>query len=106
MERITQKSLGYLVDRINKATNSPEKSYTRNGQKGKREIGFTPNIGNYHLDYAYGGVKIVRMVNEGGGITDISRNGFGTKRELYNWMQAFLAGLTNEGGVKCVVVKH
>ncbi len=106
MERITQKDLGYLVKRINEVTASPDIPWRRNGREGKRSAGFTANIGNYHLDYAYGGVKIVRMVNEGGGITDISRNGFGTKRELYNWMQAFLAGLTNEGGVKCVVVKH
>ncbi len=91
--RITQKDLEYLVKRINEITDSPQTPYTRNGKKGKREAGFIANIGNYHLDYAYGGVKLVRMVNEGGGISDISRDGYGTKRELYNWMRAFLAGL-------------
>ena len=87
MNRITQKDLEYLVKRINEATNSPETSYqtTSKGYKG--------NIGNYHLDYAYGGVKLVQMVNYGGGIREISRGGFGTKRELYNWMQAFLSGM-------------
>ncbi len=93
MERITQKDLEIQVKRINKATNSPNGPYTRNGKKGKREAGFTANVGNYHLDYAYGGVTLVRMVTESGGITEISRNGFGTKRELYNWMGAFLTGI-------------
>ena len=92
MERITQKDLVILVDRINKATNSPMASWTRNGTVGKRQAGFKANIDNYHLDYAYGGVKLCQMVNNDGGIRDIS-GGFGTKRELYNWMWAFLAGL-------------
>ena len=86
MNRITQKNLEYLTDRINKVTESPQAPYTKNNGK------FTANIGNYHLDYAYGGVKLVRMVNDGGGIETISTDGFGTKRELYSWMQAFLAG--------------
>lgn len=87
MERITQKDLEYLVKRINEVTDSPMKSWTQTG-KGR----FTANVGNYHLDYAYGGVKLGRMVSEGGGVTNISDMGFGTKRELYNWMRAFLAG--------------
>ena len=96
MERITQKDLEYLVKRINEVTKSPQIPYTRNGKKGNRHTGFTANVDNYHLDYAYGGVKLVRMVNPGGGITEISRDGFGTKRELYNWMQAFIAGITTK----------
>lgn len=98
MERITQKDLEYLVDRINEVTNSPKEQYTKTVTKStKTRSGqvtkFTGNIDNYYLDYAYGGVKLVQMVNEGGGIREISRGGFGTKRELYNWMGAFLAGI-------------
>lgn len=91
--RITQKDLEYLVKRINEATDSPIEPYThiegKNGKKGK----FAGNIGNYHLDYAYGGVKLVRMCSDGGSISNVSFGGFGTKRELYNWMQAFLEGM-------------
>lgn len=93
MERITQKDLKILVGRINKATNSPLASYTQNGKEGERKPGFTANINNYHLDYAYGGVQLAQMVNIHGGIRIISTSGLGTKRELYNWMQAFLAGM-------------
>lgn len=91
--RITQKDLEYLVKRINEATDSPQEPYRRNGEKGKREAGFTANIGNYHLDYAYGGVQLVRMVNEHGGITNVSRSCHTPKKELWQWMQAFLAGI-------------
>lgn len=87
MSRITQKDLECLVERINKATGSPVATCTKQTNKQ-----YVWNIGNYHLDYAYGGVKLVRTCNEGGGISNISTGGFGTKRELYNWMQAFLVG--------------
>ncbi len=89
MDRITQKDLEALTAIINKMTNSPATPYT----KRSGNMGMTANIGNYYLDYAYGGVKLVRMVTDGGGITEVSRTGYSTKRELYNWMQAFLAGL-------------
>jgi len=88
MERITQKQLEYLVERINEDTNSPKASYT------KTEEGHKANIGNYHLSYAYGGVKLERMCNEGGGVNTVSTGGFGTKRELYDWMRAYLDGMS------------
>ncbi len=94
MERITLKDLEYLVTSINQKTNSPIASYTRNGAKGSRKPGFSANVGNYHLSCTYGGVQLVRMVNEAGGIETISRSCHVPKRELYNWMEAFLAGLT------------
>lgn len=92
-ERITQKDLEYRVARINEVTNSPMESWTRRGKEGARKPGFKANIDNYHLDYAYGGVRLVQHVNKGGGIRVISSTGFGTKRELFNWMDAFLAGI-------------
>ena len=83
--RITQKDLEYLADRINESTKSPMKPWNPKTRKA--------NIGNYHLSYAYGGVKLEKMCTSGGGVTTVSTGGFGTKRELYNWMQAFLAGI-------------
>ena len=90
MERIKQKDLEMLVDRINEATDSPMASYRRTNDG----TPFPSNIDNYHLDYAYGGVKLSRMVSTGGAIRNISTGGYGTKRELYEWMTAFLAGLS------------
>ena len=95
MERITQKDLEYLVKRINEVTGSPISTCTKRVDDRGSAFGhqYSWNIGNYHLDYAYGGVKLSQMVSEGGGITNISDMGYGTKRELYNWMRAFLAGI-------------
>ncbi len=87
MSRITIKNLEYQVSRINQLTGSPETAYTKIDGK------FKANIGHYHLDQAYGGVKLVRMDNECGGISLVSRNGYGTKRDLSVWMDAFITGL-------------
>ena len=88
MDRITNRHLESLVDRINKSTNNSLTPW--NVTPGKQ---YTANIGSYYIDGAYGGVKLVQMVNTGGGIRDISQQGFGTKRELYNFMRAFLSGM-------------
>ena len=89
MERITQKDLDILVQRINEATGNPVSSYRRVNDK------LVGNPCNYHLDYAYGGVKLVQMCSDGHGCSNISTDGFGTKRQLYSWMRAYLSGLTN-----------
>ena len=88
MTRITKKHLEWKVDRINEATGNNLAAYTR-GEDGK----IRGNIGNYHLDWAYGGVKLVQMMNENGGIRVISPHGYGTKRELNVFLTGMLAGL-------------
>ncbi len=90
MDRITNRDLDRLVNFINKATGSPMTPY---GPRETPTEHLTANIGNYHIDSAYGGVKLVRMDNDGGSISTVSTNGYGTKRELHSWMIAFLAGL-------------
>jgi len=93
MDSITQKDLETLTEHINKATDSPLEPHKRNGKKGERKAGFTANVGHYYLNYAYGGVKLLRIYNESGGVETVSTIGYATKRELYNWMRAFLAGI-------------
>ncbi len=92
MDRIRQQTLELLCARINRVTGSPEQPYVRDAQ-GK----LIAQIGNYHLDYAYGGVNLVRMHSEGGGITTPLSCGCIAKRDLYNRMHAFLAGLEAKG---------
>ena len=84
--RITERDLDLAIARLNKATGQPLTSYTRD-ENGK----FTGNIGNYHLDSAYGGYKLVQIVNQGGGIRVISNGGYTTKRDLYNQIHTALA---------------
>lgn len=81
--RISQSQLESLVDTINRLTNSPAKPYGDNGA----------NVGNFHLSYAYGGVTLHRMVNDGGGVTTPLGGGYFTKRELFEKMHAFIGGL-------------
>jgi hypothetical protein len=87
MQRITEKQLEALVSWINELTNSPATSYTRTDDK------LTANIGNYHLYFAYGGVNLHRMTNEGGGVNTPLGGGTRTKRELFNQLHAFINGL-------------
>lgn len=84
--RITDKDLQAVVDRINRTLKQPMKPYEQIDGK------LVEQIGNYHLDSAYGGVKLSRMASEGGGIEDVLSCGFTTKRELYELMHAFLRG--------------
>lgn len=83
MERITQAMLNRQVGLLNQETGNPAEYYT----DGKA------NVGNYHLDGAYGSVSLVQTCNESGGVRTIF--GFGAKRELYNQIQAFRMGLAS-----------
>lgn len=76
MNRITQKDLDYQVSRLNE----------RAGHGDNPKYGTS---GAYTLSYAYGGVKLEQYC-EGGGVWTISTNGYGTKRELYNFMNGML----------------
>lgn len=87
MDRITTKHLDGLVDKINRITGSPLTPYLQSGNN------YTPQALNYHLDWAYGGVCLVRMCKTGSGVTSISQIGFATKRALYQWMSAYIDGL-------------
>ncbi len=88
-ERITDKHLQAVCDRINRITKSPMEPWALDPVKGKH----VAQIGNYHISHAYGGVCLHRMVNEGGGVSSVLGYGHGTKRELYERMQAFIAGI-------------
>lgn len=85
--RITNADIQAVVARINRETGQPETPYKRVNGK------LVGQVGNYHTDSAYGGIKLVQMASEGGGIRVISNGGYGTKRELYNEMQSFLRGI-------------
>ncbi len=85
--RISINDLKNLCTYINELKNTPIKPYENVDGK------FKANIGNYHLYQAYGAVGLHRMVNEGGGITEIL--GLSTKKELYDKMHAYIKGITN-----------
>ena len=83
MNRITEKNLQAIVDRLNIITKSPSAPYI----DGKAQIG------NYHLSHAYGGVCLHRMHNDGGGVTSPLSVGHVSKREFAGLLYAFIAGI-------------
>ena len=89
MRRITEKQLEAVVQRINTMTGNPLHSWEQVTESSGR-VRNVAQIGNYHLDWAYGGVMLVQMMNTGGGIITVT--GRGTKRECYDQLQAFLCG--------------
>ena len=90
-ERITLKHIQNVLDRINIATGNPTEGWTR-----QPDGTFKCNVGTYVLDQCYGGVRLAQLCSDGGGERDIT--GFGTKREVYYQMRAFLAGVETKGG--------
>ena len=85
--RITEKQLEAVCDLINRETNSPIAPYARIDSK------LVAQIGNYHISHAYGGVCLHRMSNEHGGVSDVFTCGHSPKRELFERMHAYLAGM-------------
>lgn len=91
MNRVTDKCLQRIVDRINLMQKTPMEPYTKTETENDTE--FEANIGNYHLSYSYGGISLYRMVNDGGGVTDVLMCGHVSKRELQTAMFAYIRGL-------------
>ena len=91
-DRITNRHIEALVERINAATGSPAEPYVRADDEGGKAR-YVAQVGCYHLSGAYGGVALHRMSNECGGVSDVFGCGHMPKRELYGRMRAFLAGV-------------
>ena len=86
--RTSIKTLEKLCDWINEATGSPMTPYTQD-ESGKLRA----NIGNFHLSHAYGGVSVHRMHNAGGGVTTPIVYGHVSKRECFEALCGFMAGI-------------
>ena len=78
-KRITTAQLEALVKRLNISKGYNPDEYT----DGKS------NAGTYCISWAYGGCELQQLVNEGGATREISRDGHGTKRQLFNFLQNF-----------------
>ena len=90
MERITIQHIQNQVDILNEFTGQPQESYTKK-ENGK----YSFNIGCYYIGQAYGGYKLEQVVNEGGGVKEITYYRL-TKRELYYVVQSMNNMLRSE----------
>jgi hypothetical protein len=80
MARVTKAELDNLLAVMNR----------REVDKPRREY---PQIGYYYLMGAYGGSKLVQIVNEHGGVRDVLPHlGYTSKREVAAGIRSFLIG--------------
>jgi membrane protein YqaA with SNARE-associated domain len=87
--RTTKAQLENQVEQINMLTNSPLTKYQT------ATVGnLISNIGHYYIGYAYGRSRLERIVNTGGGCSDISHSV--TKRELSSILHSMLNVLENQ----------
>ena len=74
MDRVTKKDLYAQIEWLNKQFNVEDGA-----------------VGSYQLDCAYGGYRLVKLANSGGGQSDVQHYR-GTARETMNFIRAFSAG--------------
>jgi hypothetical protein len=77
--RVTTAQLEKLVRELNISKGQNPDQYT----DGKS------NAGTYCISWAYGGCELQQLVNEGAATREISRDGHGTKRQLFNFLKNF-----------------
>ena len=82
-QRVTEARLEHLCKRLNESCDTPIKAWGDNGS----------NVGNYHIDHAYGGVSLHQMLSEGGSVRDVFSCGHVPKRDLEGRIEAFLVGV-------------
>lgn len=85
MTRITKTQLIARVDWVNDALGNDRAPYTMT------EDGLRANVGTVTLDWAYGGVRVCRIVGEQGGEADLSPRG--TMRQAADYLDAMLTGI-------------
>lgn len=92
--RYTMRDLEGLVDRLNLEVGADPKPY-RDATEAEKAAGFhaVGNVGTHYLMGAYGGHKLVQITNYSGGVRDVLRIGYSSKRELYHAMHAYLDGI-------------
>lgn len=86
--QITMKQIESLVAYLNAITDSPAEPYTQ-----QPDGTYKANAGNFHIDGAYGGHRVVRMCENGGIDSRYIDTGFVSKKELYKKLSAFVAGV-------------
>lgn len=85
MDRITEKQLYARIKYLNELTGNPVDSYKMVNSH------YHAQIGNYHLDIAYGGYALNQMYNDNGGVTQVIMRC--SKRELYNQINRLIDGI-------------
>lgn len=87
--RITQRDLEYACARLNRVTGNPD----ANGWTTRPDGSLEARIGHFYIESAYGGWKLVQIVNVFGGVRDALGGGYTTRRVLLGLIHAMIAGV-------------
>ena len=85
--RITQQDLEYACARLNRVTENSEDGWTA-----RPDGSMEARIGHFYIESAYGGWKLVQMVNVFGGVREPLGGGYTSRRVLLNLIHAMIAG--------------
>lgn len=86
MNRITNDDIDRRIEYLNDITDNYQAPYELVDGKLKHMVGC------YYRSGAYGGVRL-EQICVGGGARDISPHGYGTKRQLYDFLNAYIKGI-------------
>jgi hypothetical protein len=81
MTRTTLPILKQMIDTLNRMSGSPTEGPYKDG---------VPQVGHYFLQGAYGGWQVQRITASGGCYSVTS--GYRSKREIYDFLRAFMDG--------------
>jgi hypothetical protein len=88
VQRVTEKMLDGLADRLNKMHGYALELGTRQPDG---EMKWNPNV--FHIDRAYNGFGLFQQAENGTGSRDVLYIGHTTKRELYHAIFAYIKGI-------------
>ena len=79
MSRITNKMLYERLNLLNNVVGHPNPR--------------PQEINTYDIEMAYDGVKLIKYSNNYGGVVDVFKCGYTSKRELFDLIDAFIKGI-------------
>ena len=85
--RITQQDLEYACARLNRVTETPEDGWLH-----RPDGSMEARIGHFYIESAYGGWKLVQIVNPFGGVREPLGGGYTSRRVLLGLIHAMIAG--------------
>jgi len=92
MNRISREKLEGLCDHLNKLAGHEGKELWTKDEQGNNRA----TVGMYYISGAYGGVELDRIIRPGGATQCPLGLGHRPKRELWEQMRAYIAGIEEE----------
>jgi hypothetical protein len=86
--RVTQQHLDSACARLNLLTENSTTAWTP-----RPDGSLQAQVGRFYIESAYGGWKLVQMVNPFGGMREPLGGGYTSRRDLLNLIHAMIAGV-------------